>query len=179
MYDYYPPSRVCITGDVAEIIKCHYRLATGNQGEISARDLADLARIGNHPFAIEAFENWLSTADSFNIHLLDLFCWEQFAGRKQALIRAQYDIAHESFAPFNCRKLLVMMLSTNEDNRKPSEYKLLRELIADLWAEVLCVPVNPPEKIRVKNLITGALDKLRITRFIPKSVGTLGGSMLK
>ena len=179
MYDHYPRNRVCITGDVAEIVKCFYRRPELKGAKVSARDLADLCRIGTHPFLIKAFDKWLSASDPRNVHLLDLFCWEQMAGRWQALIRAQYDIVQESFAPFNCRNLLVTMLSVDEDYRRPPEHQFLKELIENFWVEVLSVPINPPEKKRVKTLIVDILNKLRIYQFVPEPIKRLGKRLLK
>jgi hypothetical protein len=179
MYDRYPGDRVCITGDVAEIAKCYYRLPNVKGGEVSARDLAELCGIGTHPFLMKAFDKWLSESEAHNVHLLDLFCWEQIAGRKQALIRAQYDIAHESFSPFNCRSLLVTMLSVDEDYRRPPGHTFLRELIENLWAEVLSVPINPPEKLSIRRFVIAILDKLHIYQFIPDSMKKLGKRILK
>jgi hypothetical protein len=179
MYDHYPRNRVCITGDVAEIVKCFYRLPKLKGGGVSAQDLADLCRIGNHPFLIKAFEKWLSGSDSHNVHLLDLFCWEQMAGRWQAMIRAQYDIVQESFAPFNCRSLLVTMLSVDEGCRRPPQHEFLKELIENFWKDVLSVPINPPEKMRAKTFAIGILKKLRIYQFVPEAIKRLGKRVLK
>jgi hypothetical protein len=179
MYDHYPQSLACITGDVAEIVKCYYRLDEHRRNDVSARDLAELCGIGTHPFLMKAFDRWLSAADSRNFDLLDLFCWEQIAGRKQALIRAQFDIAHESFAPFSCRSLLTTMLSVDEDYRRPPEHKFLRELIERFWFEVLRLPINPPEKIRAKNLVIGTLKKLHLYQLVPESAKRLGKRVVK
>ncbi|MGH7184350.1 MAG: hypothetical protein ACREJN_20580 [Nitrospiraceae bacterium] len=179
MYDHYPQSLVCITGDVAEIVKCYYRLEEQRRNDVSAHDLAGLCGIGTHPFLIKAFDRWLSAVDSRNVHLLDLFCWEQIAGRKQALIRAQFDIAHESFAPFSCRNLLLTILSVDEDYRRPPEQRILKELIERFWFEVLCVPINPPEKIRAKNLVIGTLKKLHLYQLVPESAKRLGKRVVK
>jgi len=179
LYEQYPPDRVCITGDVAEIVKCYYRLPQPEERKVSARELADLCRIGTHPFLMKAFEKWLGAADPRNVHLLDLFCWEQMAGRWQALIRAQYDIVQESFAPLNCRSLLVTLLSADENFRRPPEYALLRELIEDFWKDILIVPINPPERVRVKTLIVGILNKLRIYQYVPEPVKRLGKRVLR
>jgi len=179
MYDHYPRDRVCITGDVAEIVKCFYRLPKPKRRGVSARDLADLCGIGSHPFLLRAFDKWLSGSDSHNVHLLDLFCWEQMAGRWQALIRAQYDIVQESFAPFNCRSLLVTMLSVDEACRRPPQHEFLKELIENFWKDVLSIPINPPERMRAKTFVIGILKKLRIYQFVPEAFKRLGKRVLK
>jgi len=95
------------------------------------------------------------------------------------LIRAQYDIAHESFAPFNCRSLFQTMLSVDETSRRPPEHRLLRELIEQVWPEVLLVPINPPEKVHTRNLVVGTLKRLRLYQFVPQSAKRFGKRIAK
>jgi hypothetical protein len=165
LHERFPPGRVCITGDVAEIVKCFYRLPA--RGGLSATDLSGLARMGEHPFALRAFEEWLAGAEPHQLHLLDLFCWEQMAGRWQALIRSEYDTVQECFAPLNCRRLLTLMLSVEEGRRGPPHHPFLRELIEHLWSDVLCVPVNPPERIRLRSVVGRVLRRLRLYDLVP------------
>lgn len=174
LYDRYPRGRVCITGDVGEIVKCHYRLAAIGPDGVSAQDLADLCGFAPHPFLARAFQNWLSSAACRNVHLLDLFAWEQFAGRKQALIRAQYDIVHESFAPLNCRSLLVTMLSAEENYRRPPEHRLFLDLIRQFWSDVLCVPINPGEQARLRRAVRRTLEALGVYKLVPERLKEAG-----
>jgi len=131
LYEQYPQDRVCVTGDVAEIVKCYLRLPAPAQRKVTAEDLAALCRIGTHPFLMKAFEEWLSDVQPRNLNVLDLFCWEQIAGRKQQQIRNEADIAHESFAPLNCRRLLLTLLGTDEIDRQPPEHWHL--FIRPIW----------------------------------------------
>jgi hypothetical protein len=174
LYEHFPQERVCITGDVAEIVKCHFRPPILMNRALSAQDLAIFDNRGKHPFLIRAYEKWLSGCHYRNTNPLDLFCWEHMVGRIQALIRAQNDLVQESFAPFNCRKLLVTMLSVDEAYRKSPEHKFLREMIVHLWSEVLSEPINPPDRRRIKNIIVDLFIKLNIYRFIPESIKTIG-----
>jgi hypothetical protein len=170
MYEKYPQRKLCISGDVAEITKCYYRNGRQTKSAINAHTLADITTMGSHPFAVKAYEKWLSTINTYNIDLLDLLCWEQMAGRWQARIRGKYDLVHESFAPYNCRSLLEIMLAVDERFRQPPRYEFHRELIASLWSEVLSEPINPPEKKSPKSLIREILVKLNIYHLIPKKI---------
>lgn len=161
----YPGDRVCITGDVAEIVKCYYRTRGGRAA--SPLELARLTEIGEFPFAIEAFREWLAGAQGTTIPLLDLFCWEQMAGRWQALIRAEYDVVQESFAPLNCRKLLRTMLAVGERERRPPRYRFFRSLIGYLWSDVLGEPINPREPVSPRALAGRLLRSLRIYDLVP------------
>ncbi|MEX8517088.1 MAG: hypothetical protein AB3X44_01060 [Leptothrix sp. (in: b-proteobacteria)] len=167
----YPAERLCLTGDVAEIVKCHYRLGPEHTGPLTAADLARLCGLPLHPFAIEALDEWLAgVPTNCAIDPLDLFCWEQMAGRWQALIRAEYDIVQESFAPLNCRSLLTDMLTLDESLRRAPSFVLLRELIEQLWPETLSEPVNPPEKTGLTIRLLRILGKLNVYRLIPVGI---------
>lgn len=179
MYDCLPRNRVCITGDVAEVVKCYYRLSNRKSKDVSAHDLAAFTDMGTHPFAIKAFEQWLSQAGFHNIHVLDLFSWEQVGGRWQALNQAEYDIVQESFAPYNCRGLLTTILSVDEKHRRPPAHTFQRKLIAKLWKDVLSEPVNPPEVANLKTALIDALIKLHIYQLIPEAVISFAKRLLK
>jgi hypothetical protein len=171
--DHYPPERLCLTGDVAEVVKVHYRLPA-RRGERrterpTAAQLATVAKIDPHPFALAAFEAWLEGAPRDEpVDLLDLFCWEQMAGRWHGQIRAEYDIVQESFAPLDCRSLLVTMLAVDESHRAGPKFRLFRDMIAELWNDVLQVPINPREKIRWKRVIATGLKRLHLFELIPR-----------
>lgn len=166
--DDYPPERLCVTGDVAEVVKVHYRIVGRAQRRPTPAELAAVAKIGAHPFALAAFESWLSgVPQQEHIDLLDLFCWEQMAGRWHGQIRAEYDIVQESFAPLDCRALLLTMLAVDERYRTGPKFRLFRDMLAALWKDVLQVPINPREKIRWKRTIATALQRLHIYDLIP------------
>lgn len=167
MSEKYPQSRLCISGDVAEITKCYYRTEDQTYHDIDAHTLTDITKMGKHPFALKAYEKWLSTANAYNVNLLDLLCWEQMAGRWQARIRGKYDLVHESFAPYNCRTLLETMLAVEEKFRQPPLYEFHKELIASLWSEVLSEPINPPEKKSLKTILRDILVKINVYQLIP------------
>jgi hypothetical protein len=102
--------------------------------------------------------------------LCDLYCWEQMAGRWQAQIRAEYDLAQDSFTPFNCRRLLVLMLGVSEDKRRAPTFDFFRDVIEALWPETLLEPINPPEIQSLSRRVRHAVAKSGITRIIPRSV---------
>jgi len=168
MRDFYPADRICVTGDVAEIVKNYYGNPNPNAEDISARELAKLAKIGDHPFGIAELQSWISSVvDSHGVGILNLFCWEQMAGRWQAHIRSEYDIVQESFAPLNCRNLLLLLLGVDESHRSAPGFDLFKQIIQDSWNEVLAVPINPPEKAGLKQSIIGWLGSAGIYQMIP------------
>jgi hypothetical protein len=119
--------------------------------------------MGTHPFVVRAFDEWLSdTRNAFNVHLLDLFYWEQRMGNWQAMSQLEWDIVQEVFTPLNCRSLLATMLSVDEKYRRPPEFRLHRQLILSLWPDVLSEPINPHRNCR-KGIRGGAKKLLART----------------
>jgi hypothetical protein len=170
LYESYPGERVCVTGDAAEIVKCYYKRNRPESESISANELAEFSRLGNHPFVIRAFERWLEDAGDPPIGLLDLFCWEQMSGRWQAKIRSEYDMVQESFSPLNNRRLLKIMLAINPQMRRAPDFKLFAELIEALWPEVLSEPINPPEFVSRKRRLLNLLKKSGALHLVPESL---------
>jgi len=179
LHQSYPQQRLCVTGDVAEIVKNTYRPEPGQEKRISGKILADLCEIGDHPFLVAAFEGWQSTIPVVDyVNPYDLFCWEQMVGRWQAKIRAEYDIAQESFAPLNCRILLETMLAVDERRRALPQLSLFRDIIETLWSDTLSVPINPRQKKPLKNLAVDTLRRLHIYQLIPQSLKEVAKQLL-
>jgi hypothetical protein len=170
LHEDYPSDRLCVTGDVAEVVKAYYRPRRLNSERVTVRDIATVSKLGEHPFVLAAIDRWLVAAPRTGVNVMDLFCWEQTAGRWHAQIRAEYDIAQESFAPLNCRSLLVTMLGVEEGARTAPDFSFIREMIRASWPEVLNVPINPPEKTQWKWIIVDILHSLRVYQLIPKSL---------
>jgi len=148
--DYYFQRKVAVTGSVSEIARCSFRsqLKKSEKEKVTAYDLSRLQRMGKNQFAINCFENWLSgLGEIHNLHILDMFEWEQGHGNWLAMCQLEFDLAwKDTFTPFNCRNLLITMLSVKEKYRKPPKYELFERLILDLWPEILSVPINPHKK---------------------------------
>lgn len=171
LLEHYPQERICLTGDVAEIVKCHFRLGPDHNGPVTPADLAALCGIPPLPFALEAFGDWLDAVpDPLPIPLLDLFCWEQMAGRWQAMIRAEYDIVQESFAPLNCRSLLLDMLSVSEEVRTRPDYPFFAGLIRLMWRNVLAEPINPPMRESLRLKVFKAVARSKLHRLLPAAL---------
>jgi hypothetical protein len=99
-------------------------------------------------FAISHFKNWLNDVNpNHGINTLDLFEWEQGCGSWLPATQQEFDIAwKEIFTPFNCRDLVIAMLSVPVKYRKGPNFTLFRCLIQKLWKEVLDTPINPHKK---------------------------------
>lgn len=146
IYNHFPETKVTIKGNAGEVGRLYYRLKDSNS-VIDGKLLADLTNMATSPYAVEQFEYWLSQASNpalkNNIHILDLFYWEQRMGQWQAMSQLEWDIVQEVVTPFNCRKLLTTILSVDEEYRKKPTNVFQIEVIKLLWPETLQQPINP------------------------------------
>lgn len=163
----YPAGHVCITGDAAEVVKCFHARDPGSRDPVDAHELAGLSGLGTHPFVVGAMADWLAEAGDPPVDLLDLFCWEQMAGRWQPKIRAEYDMVQECLAPLNHRRLLETMLGVDPELRRAPDFTFFARMVEALWPETLSVPVNPPETQSRKRRVLNLLKKTGLHRLIP------------
>jgi hypothetical protein len=167
--NFYSQEKVAVTGSVCEIGRCSFRssLKKSNKEEVTAADLAKLQWMGSNPFAVRHFHEWLEKlGEIYNVHILDLFEWEQGHGNWLAMCQLEFDSAWKDiFTPFNCRRLLITMLSVDEKFRKPPKSLLYKNLIETMWPEVLGIPINPHKKKTIYSFI-----KSRIPEVIKKGL---------
>ncbi|MDH4232795.1 MAG: hypothetical protein OEW04_12300 [Nitrospirota bacterium] len=148
----YRGTKVAVTGGVSEIARSDFRrkLKKSRHEQVTSLDLAKLQNMGRQPFAVDSFERWLADAgEIYNFDILDLFEWEQGHGNWLAMCQLEFDTAWKDiFTPFNCRRLLVDMLSVDEMHRNPPKYELFESLIFRFWPEALTFPINPHRQKR-------------------------------
>jgi len=171
IYNCFQRKRVAVTGSISEIGRLSFRgqLGKPESEPIDAYDLARLQKMGRQPYAVKAFDAWMSgLGDIQNIPLLDMFEWEQGHGNWLAMCHMELDIAwRDIFAPFNCRDLLTLLLSVERRHRSGPDHRLYRALIETLWPELLKIPINPLETKRKK---IGVVLREKIPYPIKKSV---------
>jgi hypothetical protein len=142
----YPKGMVSLSGHCGELGRCMYSLELNGE-QLRAKDLANLTGMDTTEFVLRELETWLENArrlaESSRIRLLDLFYWEQRAGRWAANGQSQWDLVHERFTAYNCRPLLLTLLSVEEKHRKAPGYALNRAIVENLDPSVLELPVNP------------------------------------
>lgn len=139
--------KVVMTGSGAEVARCAFRdvYAFARWRRPSARDLARLQQMGEHPLAVRHFADWLDGARrQAHVPLLDLFEWEQGHGSWLASTQLEFDIAwRDIFTPYNCRAILIALLGVEERYRRGPRYTLFRRIIETMWPELLAEPINP------------------------------------
>ncbi len=95
-------------------------------------------------FSRKAIGRWLACVVPRGVPILDLFYWEEEEGNWEAMTLAEWDLAHESFIPYNCRRFLMSGLSTPASFREQPDYLFHEALIRRMWPELLKEPFNPP-----------------------------------
>lgn len=171
-------TKVTVTGSASEIVRCFYR-RTFNR-KITPQLLSALTGMGNDLFAVRSYEKWLkeiTNIASYNIldsnyNMLDLFYWEQRCGNWLAMCQLEFDSAWKDiFTPFNCRELLVNMLALDEKYRSPPKYELYREVISQLWPDVLSAPINPHKRMSISFLLR--LLRIQLRPYTPAFIKRL------
>ena len=155
-------------GVCSEIARNFYPLP--ESFKVTGKALATLVTMSGSKTAEIVFDEWLTSARKvthFGVRILELFYWENRNAKWPPY--NDYDIAIESYSPFNCRALLEKMISVDRKYRLPPDFKLHKELVNYMCPELLQFPINPPinniEKIR--NILDGTkfYDMLRLLKF--------------
>jgi hypothetical protein len=145
----YGRSRVVATGSGAEVARASFRARIdASKSEYTGDELARLLYMADSDFAVHAYRQWLGESRHiYDVHPLDLLCWENLHGNWLAGTQLEFDYAwRDIFTPFNCRSLLVTLLRIEEKCRSAPHYSAFRQLIEKLWPELLAEPINPPLK---------------------------------
>jgi len=175
----HPQERVCMLGLSLPILRVptrrrlrHWRPLTDLEN-IDAETLAWCTYRAD-PFSHAAIRRWLSDVPRTNIHILDLFYWEEREGSWEAMTLAEWDLAQDSFAPCNSRLFLTNGLSVPESDRGEPRFSFHESLMQHMWPEVLSAPFNPPEELDILSTVLTSLSQLRekIDRKSPPSMGS-------
>ncbi len=144
---YYGLRKAVISAGVSEIVRDP---TIGTERSVRSRITSEemsveLYNTGYNPYAIREIEKWFSGIGNIcNVDLDTIFYWEQRVGNWLAGNQLEFDSAwQEIVIPYNCRSLLIDMLSVRERDRRHPKNLLFQKLIMNLWPEVLQEPINP------------------------------------
>jgi len=112
--------------------------------------LARSLKFKNSPYAVEHCQKWLDgtlpLTRRFGVNVMTLLYWEQWRGNWGAIGNSESDIAIEEFDPFDSHYLYETLLGVDKKYTKYGESILFREMIKNMWPELLEFPINPPRK---------------------------------
>lgn len=153
-YRRYELKRVAVLGNISENVRSFYRSGMPDLPTrgFTAQTFAERRGLGDYPFRIRAVQRYLDELDTCNTHgydYLDILMWEHGSGIWFAQNTTEFVCAWQDvFLPFNCRALLLDMLSTPMATRMTPAKELYAAVAREMWPEVLAYPINPltPQK---------------------------------
>jgi hypothetical protein len=157
-----------LNSNISEISQVYYWLP---KSKIDGEGLAVATGL-NHPLAISEFEKWLEDAEqaceSAKMNILVLFDFEVRSRWISAAI-CEYDIAYETFNPYNNRQLFCLELSVNERLRRGRRLDFHMKQIENMWPEVLMETINPEKRLfgKIKKFLLHSVIYKTITPWIP------------
>ncbi len=163
------PHATVLNSNISEVAQRVYWLP---KSKINGEGLAMISGL-NHPFAIAEFQKWVDGAQhacqAAQMNIMDLFFLEQRMGRWATAAFSEYDIAHETFNPYNSRYLHCLMLAIKERYRRNRRWAVIIKHIKYMWPEVLSEPLNPPDRIfdKIQQFIRRFIIHKTITPWFP------------
>ena len=122
--------------------------------EISGRKLARLYKVERFPCAVDFYTNWLNSTqeicNNLNVDIFDLLYWEDRTCNWGTQVSQDKDIAQDELLIFNSRLLMATMLNYTRSRRKKPRYELHKEIVRELWPELLKIPYNPSLKSTIR-----------------------------
>jgi len=139
-------TKVAVTGSGSEICRADAPVGIPFLENNPSPEFLAIWNIGGlHPFTLQHVQTWCATAPTdCGIELLDLHEWEQGSGNWLAMTQLEFSIAwRDLFTPFNCRDVLISLLSVPKPDRASPDNLIYHALIKRLWPEVTIEPINP------------------------------------
>jgi hypothetical protein len=181
LYASFPGDHVMVKGVVSEVTRCWYqqRVPHATNQTLTPAMLAHAVEM-DHPFALAALDGWLQgTNRALNVDILDLLFWEQRIGSWQSTAQLEWDIVQDVLTPFNCRALLIDLLSLDTKHRASHSPAIYIELMKTLWPEVLDEPINPSkDRVDMRAVLQRLVAESGVRRFVPSPLRKLGGRLL-
>jgi len=165
---YFGPEASVLNSNLSEIHQCWYWLP---KSKINGEGLAILTRL-NHMHAVNEFQKWIDDAESAckvsGMNILVLFDYE-LRSRWVTAALSEYDIAYETFNPYNNRYIFSLEFAIDESLRSGQRLDVIIEQIRYLWPEVLEEPINPESDIKkiIWQFITNRIVHRYITPKVP------------
>ena len=169
LFERFGAEATILNSNISEVAQCVYWLP---KSKINGETLSIISGL-NHPLAISEFQKWVDGARlacrNAKINIMDLFFLEQRMGRWATAAFSEYDIAHETFNPYNNRHLHCLMLAISERHRRNRRWDVIIKHIKYMWPKVLIEPINPPDSIsdRVQQFIRRFIIHKIITPWVP------------
>ncbi|GAQ19559.1 hypothetical protein OPHB3_3531 [Oceanobacillus picturae] len=152
-YEELPREKLHIRSNILEIGRYFYRSKIALPAHANAKLLArcystDAERDEEVCSLFEKFYNDVEMDNIYNYDPYDIFYWEYRMGVWHSQLLLESDIAHDTFIPFNSRKILNLMLSVSNTNKKNNS--IFNTIIDNNWPILNFWGINTIEKQFVK-----------------------------
>lgn len=135
-YDNFPKEALHIRSNILEIGRYFYR------NKLDLPEIADAKALARcySPAASDDLEvqslfseyyNVVEMENIFNYDPFDIFYWEYRMGVWHSQILLESDVAHDTFIPFNCRRILKLILSASASDKKNNT--VFHRMISTNW----------------------------------------------
>lgn len=147
------PGHTLVNGNISEIARMEWDDIVTDTAEKAAY----MEKYHGLSYAIDAYSKWINESSSLfkqkGFRHSDMLYWEEnccnWAGKTNTEVRMYSEI----FQPFNCRELILTMLSVDKRFRRKQRPRLHYLMIKSLWPECLNAPINPGfKKVVIKFL---------------------------
>lgn len=148
-YDKLPHETLHIRSNILEIGRFFYRnkLMLPKELDINALLLCYSPKAENDQEILHLLDNYCRVVEMKNIYNYDpydIFYWEYRMGAWHSQLLLESDIAHDTFIPFNSRKILELLLSVNDAAKKNNT--VFNEIINNNWPILNYWGINTLEK---------------------------------
>lgn len=160
-----------LNGNGGEIFRNYYdKNCRYDPNELEIETILQLMGFDNHfKYVFKEVDDWInqfSLRHKSRLNILDFLYWEQRIGNWGCQFPAEQDLAVEEISPLNCRLLINNFLCVSRENRAAPDFPLIRNIINNLWPEVLDLPINPPAQPQsTKTLWEKLRSNLRLINF--------------
>lgn len=156
-YDELPQETLHIRSNILEIGRFFYRNKINLPTQVNIKSLAQCynpkaANDKQIHSLLSTYYNHVQMDQIFNYDPYDIFYWEYRMGTWHAQILLESDVAHDTFIPFNCRRILELMLSVPNSDKK--NFTVFKNIINKNWPILNYWGINTLEKPidRLKNI---------------------------
>ena len=140
---------VALVGTVSEICRNLYEWMPVNNGKA----ICKAAHMPLYPYCINYFEHWHQKNHEYILdcgyEIQDFSLWEQGICNNSGYVIFYSSYILDAYSIFNCRELIKTILSVDPKYRDKHENFLYKQLIKQLWPELLRYPINPYFKYRM------------------------------
>jgi hypothetical protein len=168
IYNYYKnfSDRVNLPGNIATGAIWYYPIFRKKMDKVM---LAKINGVQKYPHALSTYNEWIRKSQvickDYDFNLWFLFYWEERLGNWGTQYQMDKDIAQMDINPFNSRLLVENILSVHPKSKlETADYPFTKEIIKNLWPEVLGEPINP----NLRNTILSLFNHLGLLHFVFK-----------